>query len=61
MSRWPILFVIAVLGVCTTSAPPLFAQGVGAIPSYGPPPFSPWLNLYQRQGGPLDPYHTFAA
>jgi len=22
------------------------------------PLFSPWLNLYQRNSGPLDPYHT---
>ena len=60
MSRWPILFAIAVLAISTTSAMPIFAQGVGAVPSpYGPPPFSPWLNLYQKQGGPLDPYHMF--
>jgi hypothetical protein len=23
------------------------------------PPISPWLNLYQKQGGPVDNYHMF--
>jgi hypothetical protein len=32
----------------------------GAQTTYRPssPTFSPWLNLYQRNSGPLDPYHT---
>ena len=59
MSRWPILFVVAVLGFSATSGLPLFAQ-VGGVPSaYGPPPLSPWLNLYTKGGGPVDPYHMF--
>ncbi len=59
MSRRTILLAIAVFGVSWASAMTLQAQ-VGGIPSpYGPPPLSPWLNLYQKQGGPVDNYHMF--
>jgi len=59
MSRWQTFLVIAVFGLFATSALPLLAQ-VGGIPNpYGPPPLSPWLNLYQKQGGPVDNYHMF--
>ena len=59
MSRRTILFAISVLGFFAASALTLHAQ-VGGIPSpYGPPPLSPWLNLYQKQGGPVDNYHMF--
>jgi hypothetical protein len=40
------------------SALPLFGQ-IGGVPTQGGSPFSPWLNLYQRKGGPLDNYHMF--
>ena len=60
MSRWPLLFAIAILGFSSAVPLPLFAQGVGGIPSsYGGTPLSPWLNLYQKQGGPVDNYHMF--
>ena len=59
MSRRTFLYAFAVFGVTVASALTLQAQ-VGGIPSpYGPPPLSPWLNLYQRQGGPVDNYHMF--
>ena len=33
---------------------------MGGIPGYQPTsPLSPWLNLYQKQGGPVDNYHMF--
>ncbi len=59
MSRRPFLITIVAWGFFTMLALPVFAQ-VGGIPSpYGSSPFSPWLNLNQKQGGPLDPYHMF--
>jgi len=59
MSRWSILLAIVVFGLSLSSVLTLHAQ-VGGIPSpYGPPPLSPWLNLYQKQGGPVDNYHMF--
>jgi hypothetical protein len=60
MSRWPIFCMIAVMGLSTTSAVPIFAQPLGGIPSLnGPPPLSPWLNLNSRQGGGVDNYHNY--
>ena len=60
MSRSSLFFATAVVGLSWTLAQPLLGQ-VGGIPSYGGTsgPFSPWLNLGQRQSGPLDPYHMF--
>jgi len=54
---------IAVLGIVSVAALNAqlgLAQGVPGA-SYRPaqPTFSPWLNLYQRNSGPLDNYHTF--
>jgi hypothetical protein len=48
------LFVL-VVGLFT-SAPSAFAQ-----PRYYPPtgPISPWMNIFQRQPGPLDNYHSY--
>jgi hypothetical protein len=37
---------------------PLFGQ-VGGVPIPGGPPLSPWLNLYQRNAGPVDNYHMY--
>ncbi len=56
MSRWPILFAIAVFALASAAAIPLFAQPGGYQPA---PPLSPWLNLYQKQGGPVDNYHMY--
>jgi hypothetical protein len=56
MSRWPILFANAVFVLSCASALPLCAQMGGYTT---PPPLSPWLNLYQRQGGPVDNYHMY--
>ncbi len=59
MSRRRIWLAMVVLGVSSLWALTLQAQ-VGGIPSaYGSPPLSPWLNLYQKQGGPVDNYHMF--
>ncbi len=36
------------------------AQGIpGATYRPSQPTFSPWLNLYQKNSGPLDNYHTY--
>ena len=56
MSRWPILFAIAVFALASAAAIPLFAQPGGYQPA---PPLSPWLNLYRKQGGPVDNYHMY--
>ena len=53
MSRWPILFAMGVLFLFSAAAVPLYAQYIT------PPALSPWLNLYQRQGGPVDNYHMY--
>jgi hypothetical protein len=60
MFRASLFFAIVAAGLSCTLTQRLFAQ-VGGIPSYGgeSPRLSPWLNLYQRQAGPLDPYHMY--
>jgi hypothetical protein len=60
MLRRPILFTLAILAFSAVSALPLCGQGVGGYGPYGQPPaLSPWLNLYQKQGGPVDNYHMY--
>jgi hypothetical protein len=50
---------ILAAGLLPLSALPAYAQGVGTPYGSPNPALSPWLNLYQKQGGPLDPYHMF--
>jgi hypothetical protein len=51
--RYSLLLSLVVLGGL---ASPALAQ-----PRYYPPngPISPWMNLFQRQPGPLDNYHSY--
>ncbi len=56
MSRSFAILSVVFLGCVGGSALPLYGQ-VGAVP--GISPFSPWLNMYQKHGGPLDQYHMF--
>ena len=60
MSRTPLFLVAVVGGLSWAFTQPLFGQ-VGGVPGYdgSSSRLSPWLNLYQRQAGPLDPYHMF--
>jgi hypothetical protein len=46
-----------ILGSIALSAVPSYGQGVGGVP--GGAPLSPWLNLYQRNPGPVDNYHMY--
>jgi len=58
MARFRVGQAILAAGILLLSALPAYAQGYGA--PYSPyPAISPWMSLYQKQGGPLDPYHTF--
>jgi hypothetical protein len=59
MSRWPILFAITVFAFSSASALPLCAQIGGPLGYQPSPALSPWLGLYQRQGGPVDNYHMY--
>jgi hypothetical protein len=56
MSRSLFLLVAAALAGIAGSA---YGQGLGGIPTPGGPRLSPWLNLYQRNSGPVDNYHMF--
>ena len=59
MSRGEILFAMAIFAFSSASALPLRAQ-LGGVSGYQPAsPLSPWLNLYQKQGGPVDNYHMY--
>ena len=40
-------------------AVPAPAQGIGNSYRYPTPALSPWFNLYNRQGGPVDNYNMF--
>jgi hypothetical protein len=60
MARFRVGHGLLAAGLALLWALPGYAQGIGT--PYGlpnSPAMSPWLNLYQRQGGPLDPYHMF--
>ncbi len=56
MSRWPVFLAIPVFALSCMAALPLSAQVGGYQPA---PALSPWLNLYQKQGGPVDNYHLY--
>ncbi len=58
MSRNLTVLLAVFLGCVAESAVPLYGQ-VGGVPVPGGSPFSPWLNLYQRKGGPIDNYNMF--
>jgi hypothetical protein len=50
---------LAVAGVVMLSAAQAFAQGFAGPSPYPTPALSPWFNLYNKQGGPLDNYNMF--
>jgi hypothetical protein len=54
MWRRQLLSALAILAVAS------LPNGASAQATYRPysSPFSPWLGLYQKNSGPLDPYHT---
>ena len=58
MSRNRAVFSALMSASVALMALPLFAQ-VGGVPIPGGPPLSPWLNLYQRNAGPVDNYHMY--
>jgi hypothetical protein len=57
MSRNLAVVVSLLLASVAVSALPSYGQVVGGIP--GGAPLSPWLNLNQRNGGPVDNYHMY--
>jgi hypothetical protein len=59
MSRSLCILITISLASVAASALPVHGQGVGGVPTPGGPRLSPWLNLYQRQGGPVDNYHMY--
>lgn len=58
MSRNLALVVALFLAGLAGSVRPSYGQ-VGGVPGPFGTPVSPWMNLYQRHGGPLDNYHMF--
>jgi hypothetical protein len=55
-----IILPFRVIVVLVSFASPAWGQmGGGATYRPAQPTFSPWLNLYQKNGGALDNYHTF--
>jgi hypothetical protein len=56
MSR---VFVAAFTAGFVISATVGYGQGVGTPYRSPNPPLSPWLNLYQKKGGPVDNYHMY--
>lgn len=50
---------LAVAGVVLLWAAPAPAQGVGNSYRYPTPALSPWFNLYNKQGGPVDNYNMY--
>jgi hypothetical protein len=60
MGRLRLLLVATLVFAACSGEGVLFAQ-TGVTGSYQPPrpTLSPWLNLYQRNSGPLDNYHSF--
>jgi hypothetical protein len=58
MSRNVVLVMVLFLAGLAGSARPSYGQ-VGGVPGPFGTPVSPWMNLYQRHGGPLDNYHMF--
>jgi hypothetical protein len=59
MRRVRVIRVVLMAGMLLPLARPASAQV--RAPGYGPatPTLSPWLNLYQKQAGPVDNYHMF--
>jgi hypothetical protein len=57
VTTWRIVMVVGLGAVLTWLVP----GQAGAQQAYRPasPVFSPWLNLYQRNTGALDNYHTY--
>jgi hypothetical protein len=57
MLRLSLAVVVALLA--SSASPPAAAQGITGGYRPATPTLSPWLNLYQRSTGPLDPYHQW--
>lgn len=55
MRRLSLISIMLIAAFILSHGTPAAAQG------YRPakPTLSPWLNLYEKRGGPLDPYHQF--
>jgi hypothetical protein len=60
MHRFCVIGAMVIAGCLAVSLPSAMAQ-VGAASGYRPAtsPFSPWLDLYRKNTGPLDNYHTW--
>ena len=58
MSRNLALVMALFLACLAGSVRPSYGQ-VGGVPGPFGTPVSPWMNMYQRHGGPLDNYHMF--
>ena len=52
---------LAVAAVVMLWAGPALAQGIGSSYRYPTPALSPWFNLYNKQGGPVDNYNMYVA
>ncbi len=49
----------AIASLVAFLAVPCAAQGIAPLTRYPTPALSPWFNLYNRQGGPVDNYNMF--
>jgi hypothetical protein len=56
MARRSAICATLTLGILLLAASSSYAQ---VLAPGNRPTFSPWFGLYQRNGGPLDNYHTF--
>jgi hypothetical protein len=56
MTRGSVQYATLAFGILLLAATSSYAQ---VLAPGNRPPFSPWFGLYQRNGGPLDNYHTF--
>jgi hypothetical protein len=59
MLRYEPKLALAVLCVVFLSSAQARAQGMAPYSPYPTPAMSPWFNLYNKQGGPLDNYNMF--
>jgi hypothetical protein len=50
---------LAIVGVAILTAVPTYAQGFAPSNRYPTPALSPWFNLYNKQGGPVDNYNMY--
>jgi hypothetical protein len=57
MRRFGTELALTLAGVAMLLAAPAYAQG--PAPRYPTPALSPWFNLYNKQGGPVDNYNMY--